>query len=640
MIMKTKMPTALISSLLLAILACPVLAVPVDDFVAGTPLGAAAIPSSFGVDTVLGWWLTGAFTACPLGTLLTFLLAFCICALIAYSTTLNARAEDGGVLGDAHVKTGREVIKGSMTWDGSTNPSSRGFVYGFTKYHGKPCYLYEPKKMAFVSGATGSGKSRFLYLPSIDLLSYGDASNGSEPATLVVSDVKNELIELTGDELARRGYRVLLLDTQHPYRGQRFNPLKQVLDLHAEERDQEAEQAADAIAELVVQDDERGKGSHWTASARGLLSALVLLVSMSDECPEESMHLATVCEVLDRGTEAEGDDPSEPLKAVFRSLPSGHPAKGRASQFISSGGNELRSILSTLKVALRPFSSAPIAWMTSGSDIDPHTVLTEKSAVFLHVLDEGSPYNCIAAIFLSQLWASVQAVADVNGGRLPRPVQILGDEWGNLPRVECLPALLSLARSYGAFWVGATQGVSQLNKYGERDGRRKILANCGVKIAMKLAEEEDRRYFTELIGKTTRHTQGTSSGRAASGTSSSTSYSESADDVIHPWEWRDMAPDRDGIIVVKHADNGMPACRAGVFRSPVTDCTNTPTREHFDLGTPEHEAERRRTYQRRLDASATEKMREEAPTWCPEWPDPEKGTGDAGDGKFSGLSLD
>lgn len=640
MIMKTKMPTALISSLLLAILVCPVLAVPVDDFIAGTPLGAAAIPSSFGVDTVLGWWLTGAFTACPLGTLLTFLLAFCICALIAYSTALNARAEDGGVLGDAHVKTGREVVRGSVTWDGSANPSSRGFVYGFTKRRGKPCYLFEPKKMIFVSGATGSGKSRFLYLPSIDLFSYGDGSNGSEPATLVVSDVKNELVELTGDELARRGYRVLLLDTQHPYRGQRFNPLRQVLDLHAEGRDQEAEQAADAIAELMVQDDERGKGSHWTASARGLLSALVLLVSMSDGCPEGSRHLATVCEVLDRGTEAEGDDPAEPLKAVFRSLPSGHPAKGRASQFVSSGGNELRSILSTLKVALRPFSSAPVAWMTSGSDIDPRTVLTEKSAVFLHVLDEGSPYNCIAAIFLSQLWASVQAVADVNGGKLPRPVQILGDEWGNLPRVECLPALLSLGRSYGCFWVGATQDVSQLNKYGEKDGRRKILANCGIKVAMKLAEEEDRRYFTELIGKTTRHTQGTSNGRAASGTSSSTSYSESADDVIHPWEWRDMAPDRDGIIVVKHADNGMPACRAGVFRSPVTDCTKTPTKEHFDLGTPEHETEKRRAYQRRLDEAAAGKMGERVIPWCLEWPEPKKKAKAEPTSKFSGLSLD
>ncbi len=232
------------------------------------------------------------------GPVLTFLLTLCICSLVAYSSALNSRADDGGVLGDVRIKTGRNAVKGSITWDGSANPSSRGFVYGFTRWLGKPCYLFEPKKMVYVSGSTGSGKSRFLYLPSIDLLTYGDGANGSEPATLVVSDVKNELVELTGDELARRGYDVLLLDTLRPYRGQRFNPLKQVLDLHAEGRDQEAEQAADAIAELVVQDDEKGKGSHWTASARGLLSAIVLLVSMSDECPEGSKHLATVCEVL------------------------------------------------------------------------------------------------------------------------------------------------------------------------------------------------------------------------------------------------------------------------------------------------------------------------------------------------------
>ncbi|WP_346965540.1 hypothetical protein [Collinsella aerofaciens] len=199
--MKTKLLTALVSSIFLAVLACPVLAAPIDAFVAGYGLDTSAIPATFDAGIVLGWWLSGGFAAYPLGVLFVFLLALCTCALIAYSSALNARAEDGGVLGDAHVKTGREVVKGSVTWDGSTIPSSRGFVYGFTKYRGKPCYLYEPKKMIFVSGATGSGKSRFLYLPSIDLLSYGDGSNGSEPATLVVSDVKNELVELTGDEL-------------------------------------------------------------------------------------------------------------------------------------------------------------------------------------------------------------------------------------------------------------------------------------------------------------------------------------------------------------------------------------------------------------------------------------------------------
>lgn len=638
--MKNKLLTALVSSIVIALLACPFLASPIDDIVSGVIPDVSALPLELDATTVPSWWLSGAFVAHLAGSALTFLLTLCICSLVAYSNALKSRADDGGVLGDARIKTGREVVKGSMTWNGSTNPSSRGFVYGFTKQLGRPRYLFEPKKMIFISGSTGSGKSRFLYLPSIDLLTYGDGSNGSEPATLVISDVKNELIELTGDELTRRGYRVLLLDTQHPYRGQRFNPLKQVIDLHIERRDQETEQAADAIAQLVVQDDEKGKGSHWIASARGLLSALILLVSMSDECPEEEKHLASVCEVLGRGTEAEGDDPAKPLKDVFRALPSGHPAKNRASQFVSSGGNELRSILSTLKVALRPFSSAPVAWMTSGSDIDPRAVLETKSTLFLHVLDEGSPYNCIAAIFLSQLWESVQTVADSNGGKLPRPVQILGDEWGNLPHIECLPALLSLGRSFQIYWTGASQDISQLNKYGEKDGRRKILANCGVKIAMKLAEEEDRRYFTELIGKTTRHTRGTSSSKAASGSSASTSYSESADDVIHAWEWRDMAPDRDGIIVVKHADNGIPAERAGVFRSPVADCTKTPTKEHFDLGTPEHEAEKRRAYQKQLDEAAAEKMGERVGLWCPKWPKPKKKAEIQPTGKFSGLSLD
>ena len=285
--MKSKMLAALISSVVIAFFACPILAAPIDDIVSGVEPDASALPSALNAATVFSWWLSGALIAHIAGTVLAFLLALCICSLIAYSSALNARAEDGGVLGDAHVKSGLEVVRGSVTWDGSANPSSRGFVYGFTRWHGKPCYLFEPKKMVFASGATGSGKSRFLYLPSIDLLSYGDDSNGSEPATLVVSDVKNELIELTGDELTRRGYRVLLLDTQRPYRGQRFNPLKQVVDLHTESRDQEAEQAADTIAELVVQDDENGKGSHWTASARGLLSALVLLISMSDEYPRK-----------------------------------------------------------------------------------------------------------------------------------------------------------------------------------------------------------------------------------------------------------------------------------------------------------------------------------------------------------------
>ena len=139
------------------------------------------------------------------------------------------------------------------------------------------------------------------------------------------------------------------------------------------------------------------------------------------------------------------------------------------------------------------------------------------------------------------------------------------------------------------------------------------------------------------MGKTTRHTRGTSSGRAGSDTSASTSYSERADDVVHAWEWTSMAPDRDGAVVVRQAENGAPRSHAGAIRAPLADCASTPTRAHFDLGSREHEAARRRAFRERLEAGAARAGRETAPAWLPEWPE----DGDVGGaGAWDGLCPD
>ncbi len=605
---------SLISALALGAFCCPALAQPADYLLSG---GIITTIPAFDLTAVPDWWLSGGFAAHPAGTAATLALLFLISLLFFSMEQAKGRGEDGGVLGSARIKTGTELVKGSVTWDGKASPKARGFVYGFTK--GK--YLFEPERHVLLDGSTGSGKTRFCLIPTIDLLTYGDGANGSEPVSIAVTDVKNELIEITGPELERRGYDVLLLDTQNPYRGHRFNPINLVVKLAEKGDSQGAEQAADAIA-MALFPEERGQGSsHWTESARSGCSALILLVACSEECPAGAKHLATVNEVLCRGTEGEGADPTAPLKALLRQLPDGHPARSRASQLLSSGGNELRSIISTMKVRLRIFSSAPVAWMTSGDDIDPERTLTEKTAVFLHVLESGSPYNAISTIFVTQLITSIFSIGDRSGGRL-RPITFVGDEWCAMDRVEPLVKLLTLGRSHGAFWIGAVQSLSLLGeKYGERSGRPAILSNCGVKVAMKLGDADDRNFFSELVGKTTRHTRGTSTSRGASGSSGSTSFSEHADDLIHPWEWTEMSPDRDGAIVVKMGENGIPAERAGTFRAPLTDSTKTPTKGHFDLGTREHERARRLTYQQMLDGRAERRKNECAPIWCPDFPE-------------------
>lgn len=386
--MKKTFVGGLVAAAITTVLISPTIAGTLESLIAGT-FDAACAPDALITSGIPAWWVSGAFFSCPAGVCTTFGICLLGYLLAFFSNAASQRAEDGGVLGEAQLKGIDALARGSSTWDGKSEPTDRGLVYGYRRGALGGKYLFEPGKMVFIDGATGSGKSRYLYVPTIDLLTYGDGSRGSEPNTIIVSDVKNELVELCGDELERRGYKVLLLDLQNPSRSSSFDPIRRVVDLAAAGRWQDAELAADAAASAIVPGDESGRDSHWTISARGLLSALMLYVATADECPDGAKTLATVANVLDHGTEGTGNDPAADLKALFRSLPDGHPARGRASQFVSSGGNELRSILSTLKSALRVFSSSQVVALVSGSDIDPEALLTKKTALFLHVMDEG-----------------------------------------------------------------------------------------------------------------------------------------------------------------------------------------------------------------------------------------------------------
>ena len=521
----------------------------------------------------------------------------------------DRRAEDGGPLGNAKVVDNKRAVrKASDTWSGRGTPKGCGLVYGYSGGE----FLYSSKTPHTITiTASGGGKTVFLVLPTI----YVCSSCG---ANLIVSDSKNELLALTGDGLESMGYNVVTLDLQNPRRGQRWNMLKAVVGYAEEGNVQDAETAAETIAQALIPDD--GGDSHWSNSARGLLASAILTVAFSEECPREAKTITTVGRLINEGTEGTGSDPADRLKAFVRQLSPEHPARSFASQFLSLQHNELSSVLSTCKRCLRPYMSRDIAWLTSGDDIDVRRVLTEKTALFLRVLDEGSPYNALFAVFFDQLYREIDRICDQANGSLPRELVIVGDEWGNLPKVSCLPALTALGRSKRVSWNGIVQSISQLNKYGQ-DGRKKILANCGIKAAIKVLEREDQEFLSHQVGKTTRHAMSTGTSKAEQRITSSTSYGEMADFVIHEDEWKYRTASRDGIIVIKAAEEGAPAGHAGVFCAPVEWPSKTPARTAFNLGSKEHEDARKAEYYERLEARAEAHRTDPVPSWCPEWPD-------------------
>lgn len=577
----------------------------------------------------LSWWADPGPAPKDLG--IAAVVSTVIVGITSSQHSDKGRTGDGGPLGSASVESRpTRVLKASDTWDGRRAPSGCGVVYGYERGR----FLYEGScPHSITVSATGAGKTRFLVMPTIALMSaYG--------ANLIVSDVKNELIELMGDGLNAVGYDVRLLDLQHPRRGDRYNPIAQVVADAKAGYVMDAQTEAATIAQALVP-NEGSESSHWVNSARALVTCCILMVAFADDCPDDARTMCSVCRTLNEGTESPGDDPAQPLKDYLRSLPSDHPARAYASQMLSTRGNEQASIISTAKVSLTPYASGDMAWMTSASDIDPHRVLTTKTALFLHVMDEGSPYNALFSMLFDQLYRECDRVCDENGGSLPVECDIIGDEWGNLPRVPSLAALTSLGRSKGLRWHGFVQNISQLNKYGKDTDRPKILANCGVKVAIRLNEAEDCTYFSEAIGKTTRHTlsSGTSSSRG--GTTTSRSQSETADYVIHPWEWRERAASRDGVVVIKSAEEGAPRSHAGVFATHVADVASTPARDLFDLGTREHEAARKASYQQRLIKRAQERADDSVTAWCPQWPTkPDQQQSSGCEGMLSGGLVD
>lgn len=566
------------------------------------------------------FWTSGAW----LGHIPFMLAGFALIFLILFGYSVAKEGErtrevESGIYGDAHIIRGAaDFGRRNDFWDGTGTPERAGLVLGATA---RGYWFDSSVPHALTCGKTGSGKTQLQVLETMHL-TFAAGWN-------VVSTGKPEVLELTADKAQELGYETVVFDLTGYPGASRYNPIGLVVDaVEAGDIDAAVRTARQVAVDLVPIGGE--KNTYFPKAARNMLAACILVVCTAD-IPRRQKNLASVAALVERGTAGDDPkDPSAPLKDYIRELGPSHPAFSPASDLLGDGGATTagKNVVSTLKEALSIFSDGALRAVTSESSVSIRDIIEKKTAVYIEMLDEGDPYGVVYTCFLNQWWQVAQRVCKESGGRMPHETALVLDEIGNLNvKVACLPAIATLGRSMRIHEYLFVQNLKQLNAYNDPGdggaGRDKLVGSIGTKVALSLSEPEDFKFFTELAGKRTVRSMGTSSQKSSGRSSSGTSYSEAAVPLVNEWEWQQRIPIRDGLIAIKGGENSKPG-REGVFEFPLDYANRTPAGPFFGLGDEESEREKRATYYVRAKTVAEGGAYEAPDPWCPEF--------DAGDG--------
>ncbi|PKQ29088.1 MAG: hypothetical protein CVT60_07200, partial [Actinobacteria bacterium HGW-Actinobacteria-10] len=378
-----------------------------------------------------------------------------------------------------------------------------------------------------------------------------------------------------------------------------WSPLDLIVDLIWSAEIAHAEDMAHELAKTIVSAQLGGHGGNeafWNASAEAIIAATALLIASEPKGVDPlSRNMFNVYRALgtygkERTAVRAGSLRQEqiyPLKEIIEGLDDRHPAKVAYLAASLATGNTASSMYTTAANALKIFSNRNMAALTARSEHNLADVGVRKSAVFIITPDERDAYNVMVTIYVRQLYQALVKVANTHGGRLPVPVNILFEEFGNIPKIPEFVSMLTMARSRGIRLLMVVQSIEQLERYAEGrvEAASLIGGNCSAIVYLASASGKTHRLISDLTGtKTIMVRDGGSSQRNSGGlvgASRTTSRSDklTSRPVLMPDEIARLSPEVDGALVIRRGMN------AALF--PVPDLSRLSVETAFGLGDPE-----------------------------------------------------
>ena len=330
-----------------------------------------------------------------------------------------------------------------------------------------------------VYGSSGSMKTRSFCMNRIlQAVIRGES--------LIISDPKSELYEKSSEYLRYQGYCVKVFNLVLPENSDSWNCLSEV---------EGQELMAQLFVDVIIKNtNSTDKGDHfWDSCEMNLLKALVLYVDQSYAA--ENRNIGEVYRLLTLNGESDLDN-------LFDVLPPTHPAKAPYSLFKQASDTVRSGVIIGLGSRLQVFQSELIKKITTRDEIDLELPGQERCAYFLVTSDQDSTFDFLASLFLSFCFIKLVRYADKNceGGKLPIPVHILGEELTACGTIPDLSRRLSVIRSRNISMSCVFQNLAGLQNRYPLNLWQEILGNCDAQLFLGCTDGLTAEFISERTG--------------------------------------------------------------------------------------------------------------------------------------------
>ena len=386
-----------------------------------------------------------------------------------------------------------------------------------------------------INAASRGGKTTNLVLPLIDL--WSKIKNFNSRPNILISDPKGELFENSAEILKARGYEVKILNVKEKlFRNTNcYNPLKTIYNEYKEQFDivephldmkkieeggipeyyeqlqkldssvsyslEGAIKKIESFVGILITDNE--KDPFWSDNPKGMLSAILFYLLEISVIANDSkkFSLNSISTYLSSENFKIDDSGASPFSINLKKMPMWYFAS-KVFPIVESS-NQMSTFMTTILSSVKLYAGA-VGPMTTINSIDLDEFVDNKTptAIFIITPDYDPTFNGIITMMVDQIYELAANTADDLGGKLNRPLEILLDEFANIPKINAIQNKLTVCLGRQIRFTMIVQNTEQLEDvYDKAD--KTILENTHHKIFIGGVSLSSKDYFSKEIGETT-----------------------------------------------------------------------------------------------------------------------------------------